>query len=102
MKPKLAIVLSFLAAVTLILYLAVGRAPAPPAPPAPPSPDAPGPFSFASPERVKDVLGRAGFTAIALEPFTAPMLLGETLGHELADVEKVIVGEMKAADVDID
>src|SRR5579872_349542 len=34
----------------------------------PVGPEDPGPFSFASPERVKRILGAAGFSAIAMEP----------------------------------
>ena len=37
-------------------------------PPAPPEPGAPGPFAFADPERVRTILGTAGFTDIALTP----------------------------------
>ena len=36
--------------------------------PAPPEPGAPGPFAFADPERVRAILGGAGFTDIALTP----------------------------------
>jgi hypothetical protein len=32
-----------------------------------PAPDAPGPFAFADPERVKKILGVAGFTDVAIE-----------------------------------
>ena len=37
-------------------------------PPAPPEPGAPGPFAFADPERVRTILGTAGFTDIAVTP----------------------------------
>ena len=37
-------------------------------PPAPPEPGAPGPFAFADPERVRTLLGAAGFADIALTP----------------------------------
>jgi SAM-dependent methyltransferase len=36
--------------------------------PPPPAPDDPGPFAFASEERVKRILGEAGYQAIAMEP----------------------------------
>ena len=46
-------------------------------PPAPASdPLAPGPFAFADPERVRDVLTRAGFTAIAITPHETEVRLG--------------------------
>ncbi len=41
-------------------------------PPSPPSdPLAPGPFAFADPERVRKILGQAGFEAVAIRPFDA-------------------------------
>lgn len=41
-------------------------------PPAPPSdPLAPGPFAFADPERVRRILGEAGFGQVAIRPFDA-------------------------------
>jgi SAM-dependent methyltransferase len=43
--------------------------------PPPPAPDAPGPFAFASPERVRGILERAGFREIVLEPHDAEMAL---------------------------
>ncbi|MEI2456037.1 MULTISPECIES: class I SAM-dependent methyltransferase [Lysobacter] len=44
----------------------------------PPSdPDAPGPFAFGKPERVRQVLGEAGFDAVELRAFEAPFYLGE-------------------------
>ena len=44
--------------------------------PAPP-PDAPSPFSLADPDRVRGVLGAAGYTDVDLEGFTAPMWFGD-------------------------
>jgi SAM-dependent methyltransferase len=41
----------------------------PPAPP--PNPTAPGPFAFADAERVRGILGQAGFGSISIEPFDA-------------------------------
>jgi SAM-dependent methyltransferase len=41
-------------------------------PPLPPSdPLAPGPFAFADPERVRRILGEAGFAQVAIRPFDA-------------------------------
>ncbi len=54
------------------MALAAGRAlPAPPA-------DGPGPFSLADPARVHDLLDRAGFSDIALEPVDELMFFGAT------------------------
>lgn len=44
--------------------------------PAPP-PDAPGPFSMGDPDRVREVLGAAGFEAVDLLPVEAPMHFGD-------------------------
>lgn len=38
-----------------------------PAPPPPADPNAPGPFAFADPDRVRGILGEAGFSDIAIE-----------------------------------
>jgi ubiquinone/menaquinone biosynthesis C-methylase UbiE len=45
----------------------------PPAPPA--DPEAPGPFAFANPDRVKQILGTAGWSDVALTPQDVPMRL---------------------------
>ena len=45
-------------------------------PPEMPPPDAPGPFAFADPDRVADILERAGFSDVALDPVEVPLLLG--------------------------
>jgi SAM-dependent methyltransferase len=47
--------------------------------PEPPPPDAPGPWSLSDPDRVRSVLGAAGFTDVALESVEAPMWLGDTV-----------------------
>lgn len=45
-------------------------------PPAPPSdPDAPGPFAFANPDRVRRILGTAGWTDVVLKRQDVPMRL---------------------------
>ena len=44
--------------------------------PPPPAPDAPGPFSLADPERVRDIVARAGFERIALEDLRTALTLG--------------------------
>jgi SAM-dependent methyltransferase len=42
-----------------------------------PDPGAPGPWSLADPDRVRSVLGAAGFGDVSLESVGAPMFLGE-------------------------
>jgi SAM-dependent methyltransferase len=42
----------------------------------PPAPDAPGPFSFGDADRVRRVLGGAGFRDVALEPFDVDLVIG--------------------------
>jgi SAM-dependent methyltransferase len=42
-------------------------------PPPPPEPGAPGPFAFADPDRVRGILGAAGFADIALTPYDLPI-----------------------------
>src|SRR6185295_14744570 len=40
-------------------------------------PDAPGPFAFANPDRVSNLLKTAGFTQVNLEPHNAQLTMGE-------------------------
>jgi len=40
-------------------------------------PHAPGPFAFADPARVQDLLSRAGYSDIAIEGFRSPVLMSE-------------------------
>jgi SAM-dependent methyltransferase len=47
--------------------------------PAPP-PDAPGPFSLANPDRIRSVLGAAGFTGIQIDGASAGMWFGDDAG----------------------
>jgi ubiquinone/menaquinone biosynthesis C-methylase UbiE len=44
-------------------------------------PEDPGPFAFASEERVRRILAKAGFTGIAMEPY--PLSLDAAIGHGL-------------------
>ena len=46
--------------------------------PAPGDPNAPGPFAFADDQRVRDILTKAGFDAISMTRFDAPVFLGAT------------------------
>jgi SAM-dependent methyltransferase len=41
-------------------------------------PDAPGPFSFADPERIREILAGAGFTHIEIDGIGEPLLFGRT------------------------
>ena len=47
-----------------------------PAPP-PPDPYAPGPFAFADPDRVRDILTGSGFVKVELTPFSTDMVFGD-------------------------
>ena len=58
------------------LFLALQAAAQHLALPPPPAPDAPGPFSLADPERVRDIVARAGFERIALEDLRTALTLG--------------------------
>jgi SAM-dependent methyltransferase len=53
--------------------------------PAPP-PDAPGPFAFADPDRVRAILGNAGFQNIRVDGLSAPMPLGSDASEALGFV----------------
>jgi len=46
-------------------------------PPEKPDPQAPGPFAFAEPQRVQDILQASGFRDIAVESFTRDIRFGE-------------------------
>jgi SAM-dependent methyltransferase len=46
--------------------------------PAPPPPGAPGPFSMGDPERVKQILGGAGFRDVALESIEGDLNVGDS------------------------
>lgn len=46
-------------------------------PPPANDPHAPGPFAFADPSRVRDLLGRAGYSDIGIEAFRSPVLMSE-------------------------
>jgi SAM-dependent methyltransferase len=52
--------------------------------PAPPEPGAPGPFSLGDPERLRGVLGAAGYTRIEIEDVETQLILGGAGGVEEA------------------
>jgi SAM-dependent methyltransferase len=64
---------------TLPMAAAVAGVPefAPPADAAPPAPGAPGPFAFADPDRVRSILGDAGFHDIAVRAQAVALSLGQ-------------------------
>ncbi|WP_053625961.1 MULTISPECIES: class I SAM-dependent methyltransferase [unclassified Streptomyces] len=69
-------------------FLAFSRALAAGRPMSGPPPGAPGPFSLADPARVREVLGAAGFTEVALEPHREAMWFGA----DAADAERFTLG----------
>ena len=60
-------------------------------PPEKPDPQAPGPFAFADPQRVQDILQASGFSDIAVEPFTRDIRFGEssTLGASVRQLAMI-------------
>jgi ubiquinone/menaquinone biosynthesis C-methylase UbiE len=61
------------------------------------NPEDPGPFAFANPERVKRILGAAGFTAIALEPVDVESDIGCGKGMEEAVTNALEIGPASRA-----
>lgn len=60
-----------------------------PPPPNPPAPDAPGPNAFADPARVRDILARAGFSAIAIEPRDTQLHIGDDLDTAVSFLARI-------------
>ena len=58
----------------------------------PPDPLAPGPFAFADPERIRAILGEAGFAAVHIEKFDGIMPMGHDL--ELASAQTLQIGPL--------
>ncbi len=54
------------------------------------APDAPGPFGLADPDRIREILDRAGFTAVTMEELTRPMRIGD----DVDDVEAFFTGSL--------
>ena len=66
--------------------------------PPPPEPGTPGPFSFADPERVRGILGRAGFTDLAFDDHRATLTIGGGQGlDEVVEILLTGVGPTSAA-----
>ena len=55
-----------------------------------PPPGAPGPFSLSEPDRVRGVLGGAGFADVTLEPITADMWFGA----DAEDAHRFVLGQL--------
>jgi ubiquinone/menaquinone biosynthesis C-methylase UbiE len=60
-------------------------------------PEDPGPFSFADPERVKRILGTAGFQSIALEPVDLQLDIGSGKGLDEALLNAAEIGPASRA-----
>ncbi|MDH3994445.1 MAG: class I SAM-dependent methyltransferase, partial [Gammaproteobacteria bacterium] len=60
-------------------------------PPEPTPPGAPGPFAFADPERVKAILGAAGFDNISIDSFATTLNVSEapSLGESVRDLATI-------------
>ena len=56
------------------------------------NPEEPGPFAFADPERVKRILGAAGFQSVALEPVDVQSDIGNGKGLDEALVNAMEIG----------
>ena len=69
-------------------------------PPQQSDPSAPGPFAFADPARVRDILAGAGFRDIGIEKLDTTMNTGPTLEH--AAKEALMVGPLAAAARNLD
>ena len=61
-------------------------------PPPPPPPHAPGPFAFADPDRLRQVLTTGGFTEISLESYEAALNMGGAATVEEATAFSLEIG----------
>lgn len=60
-----------------------------PEPDVQPDPRAPGPFAFADADYLQDILTRAGFADVAIEPFTPTLHLADDLDGAMAFLQQV-------------
>lgn len=81
-----------------MIPLGAGRPLLPPQPP--PDPLAPGPFAFADPERVKDILSMAGFRDVQIEKLDGVMDLGQSAEHAASVM--TTIGPLSRALGDVD
>lgn len=66
----------------------------------PPDPLTPGPFAFADPARIRDILARSGFSDIRVEKFDAAMNMGSNLA--LASAQTLKIGPLSRAAAEAD
>jgi len=73
-------------------------------PPAPPAPGAPGPFAFANPERVRQILETAGFAAVHCKPYEIKLSMGGAATVDEAVAFSLEIGPVARllADADVD
>jgi SAM-dependent methyltransferase len=67
-----------------------------------PPPDAPTPFALADPDRVRGLLGRAGYTDIAFEPIDEPVEFGRDVDDAFAFTRVMGIVEGLSHDLDDD
>jgi SAM-dependent methyltransferase len=65
-----------------------------------PAPDAPSPFAFADADRVRGILGGAGFARVTFDPLDEPMYFGPDPQRAFADVSKLGIVNGLLADLD--
>ena len=65
-----------------------------------PPPDAPGPFSLADPDRVRRLLGAAGFADVDLEALHEPVRFGDDTDHAFGFVRTLGIVEGMTKDLD--
>ena len=65
-----------------------------------PPPNAPGPFAFADPDRVRSILGSAGFTDVALDPVEESLYMGPDAATTFDSVKRVgvVIGLLESLD----
>jgi SAM-dependent methyltransferase len=66
----------------------------------PPDPLAPGPFAFADPKRIEDILTQSGFSGIRIEKLDGAMTMGTDLGFFAAQMLQIGPLSRAAAEVD--
>jgi SAM-dependent methyltransferase len=67
-----------------------------------PPPDAPTPFSLAEPDRVRGILGPAGFTDVGFEPIDEPIEVGTDVDDAFAFTQVMGIVEGLTSDLDVD
>lgn len=73
-----------------------------PDPDSPPDPRAPGPFAFAEADYLQDILTRAGFADVAIEPFTPTLHLADDLDGAMEFLQQVGPLSRALADLEAD